>query len=66
MHQGPDAIEAFKQAIQIKPDYTGAHYNLGISYLILNNKSGALGEYNILKILDPRSANRLFNLIYKQ
>jgi tetratricopeptide (TPR) repeat protein len=60
-----EAIEAFKEAIQINPDFAEAHYNLGMSYLILNNKSGASYEYNILINLDPHSANKLFNLIYK-
>lgn len=60
-----EAIETFKQAIQIKPDFAEAHYNLGMSYLILNNNSGASGEYTILKNLDPHSANKLYNLIYK-
>ena len=58
-----EAIETLKQAIQIKPDLADAHYNLGISYLVLNNQSGALGEYNILKNLNPQSADKLFDLI---
>lgn len=31
-----EAIEAYKQAIRIKPDYAEAHYNMGV----LNNKLG--------------------------
>ena len=33
-----EAIEAFKQAIRIKPDFAEAHYNLGVVY-------GDLGKY---------------------
>jgi len=60
-----EAIEAFKQAIRIKPNIAMAHYLLGMVYLRLNDRNGALGEYNILKDLDPKSAENLFNLIYK-
>ncbi len=66
MYQDQGAIGAFKEAILIKPDFVDAHYNLGISYIILNNKSGALGEYNVLKNFNPQSANKLFNLIHKR
>ena len=61
-----DAIEAYKQAIRIKPDLAGAHYNLGLVYLlIIGDKGSALEEYKILKTLDAELANKLFNLIYK-
>lgn len=30
-----EAVEAFKQAIRIKPDYAEAHYNLGVAYDML-------------------------------
>jgi len=60
-----DAIESYKQAIRIKPDYAEAHNNLGITYLLTGNKSSALEEYKILKTLDAKLANKLFNLINK-
>ena len=60
-----DAIESFKQAIRINPDYAEAHYNLGIAYLLVGDKGSALEEYKILKSLDTKMANELFNLIYK-
>jgi tetratricopeptide (TPR) repeat protein len=63
MHK--EAIEAFKQAIRINPDDALAHYNLGFAYVLLNNQSNAIEQYNILKILDPERANRLFKLIDK-
>ncbi len=58
-----EAVNAFKQAIRIEPDYADAHYNLGILYLITDNKGSALEEYKILKDLDKEKANELFNLI---
>ena len=60
-----DAIEAYKQAIRIKPDYAEAHYNLGIAYLVTGDKDSALEEYKILKTLDAEKANELFKLISK-
>ncbi len=61
-----EEIEAYKQAIRIKPDYAEAHFKLGVIYLLLvGDRSSALGEYKILKDLDPEQANKLFNLIYK-
>jgi len=59
------AIEAYKQAIRIKPDIAEAHYNLGVIYLVLNDRGSALEQYKILKTLDPEMANQLFNLIYE-
>jgi len=60
-----EAIESYKQAIRIKPDYAKAHYNLGVTYLVIGDKGSALDEYKILKTLDAEQANKLFNLIYK-
>jgi len=60
-----EPMEAFNQAIRIKPDYAKAHYNLGIIYLVLNDRGSALEQYKILKTLDPEMANQLFNLIYE-
>jgi len=63
MHR--EAVESYKQAIRIKPDLAEAHYKLGIAYLIKGDRGSALEEYKILKVLDPESAKKLFNLIYE-
>jgi len=60
-----EAIEAFKKAIHSKPDFVEAHYNLGKAYFLLGNKDFALAEYDILKTLDEKFANKLFNEINK-
>jgi len=60
-----DAIEAYKQAIRIKPDDAEAHCNLGSAYFSTGDKGSALEEYKILKTLDAEQANKLFNLINK-
>jgi tetratricopeptide (TPR) repeat protein len=58
-----EAAEAFKQVIRINPDDADAHLNLGIAYLSLNDRSSALGQYKILKSLDPKLAKKLFSVI---
>ncbi len=61
-----EALEAFKQAIKIKPDYAEAHYNLGVLYLYyVKDRGMALQQYKILKDLNTETANKFFNLIYK-
>jgi tetratricopeptide (TPR) repeat protein len=60
-----EAMGAYKNAVRIKPAYTDAHVNLGNAYLAIGDKNSALAEYNILKSLNPQSANDLFNRINK-
>ena len=60
-----EAVEAYKQAIKINPDHVNAHYFLGSLYIVeFNNKRSALDEYEILKDLDKKTANELFEMIY--
>lgn len=59
-----EAIKAFKEAILKKADYGEAHYNLAVTYLILNDSKAALREYNVLKNIDQEKAIQLFDLIY--
>ena len=66
--QNRDAIEAYKQAIRIKPDYVIAHSNLALAYLhygAARDRGNALEQYKTLKSLDKDRANKLFNEIYK-
>jgi len=60
-----EEIEAYKQAIRINPDYVEAHYNLGLAYVLLNDRGSALKQYKILENLDTELANELFNFMYK-
>jgi len=61
-----EAMESLMEAIRINPDFAKAHYGLGIMYLKRRNKGAALDEYNILKELDKKMADELYNLINKQ
>jgi len=60
-----EAAEAFKQAVRLKPAYGLAHYNLGLTHLYMGNTGAALEQYKILKDLDPKRAEDLFNQIYR-
>jgi tetratricopeptide (TPR) repeat protein len=59
-----EAFDAYKKAIQIKPDFVLAHFFLGLIYLEARDKTHALEEYKILKDLDRDYANGLFRMIY--
>jgi len=59
-----ETVIACTQAITIEPDYTKAHYLLGVAYSV-NDTESALEQYKILKNLDPKLANELFDMIYK-
>ncbi len=47
----------------IDPDDADVQYNLGITYLQLNDRDSAIDQYKILKKLDTRLANKLFDKI---
>jgi tetratricopeptide (TPR) repeat protein len=57
-------ISEYKEAIRTDPDYASAHYNLGHALFQKGDKAAALDEYRILKKLDQRAAEKLFNLLY--
>ena len=59
------AIESYKQVLRIVPDLADAHYELGLVYVLSNDRDSALEQYKILKKLDTEVANELFDLIYE-
>ena len=61
-----EAIESYKQAIRIDPDDATAHYGLGVTYIILRDKSSALKQHKILKKLDTKMAKELLGMIYTE
>jgi tetratricopeptide (TPR) repeat protein len=65
LHRWSEAMDALKQAVKIKPDLAEGYYNLGYVYLVTGDKKSALAEYNILKSLNPQSAEDLFKQINK-
>lgn len=61
--QYKEAVEAYKQAIQINPNKGVIHYLLAETYLKMGDKDLALEQYEILKTLDEELASELYELI---
>jgi len=59
-----EAEAAYKQAIGIDANMAAAHYRLGEVYLRMSNKHLALQQHEILKDLDKKLADKLFDLIH--
>lgn len=62
----PSAIDAFQQAIRLRPDSTIAHFGLAVSYLTCNLRDAAWYEYHTLQSLDEASAHQLLQFICRQ
>ncbi len=59
----PEAVEAYWQAIRLKPDYGDAHFNLALNYFRMGEKDSAFNECQILKNRNHSGANELFKLV---
>lgn len=60
---GEKKIEAYKEAVKIKPDYSAARYSLAVSYLLAGERDLAVAEMKALTNIDPVAAERLQILI---
>jgi len=61
-----EAAAAFKAAIRLDPEDPRMHLGLGKVYVLMGERASALEEYKMLKKIDAKSANELFDVIYKQ
>lgn len=64
-HQQGDyklAAEAYQEAIQLRPDYVEAHYNLGLVHTELGDHSRAVEQYQMAIRLDANKAKFHFSL----
>ncbi|MFQ6091980.1 MAG: tetratricopeptide repeat protein [bacterium] len=57
-----EAIEEYKKAIEIKPDWAVAHNNLGLAYAKSDRGDLALQEYHEAIKIDPNLAEAHYNL----
>jgi tetratricopeptide (TPR) repeat protein len=57
-----EAIEHWKQAIQIEPDYAEAHYNLGVALMHMGNLEDAIEHYEQALRIKPDYAEAHNNL----
>jgi len=60
MHE--DAIKAYKQAVDLNPNYTKAHYNLGTAYIKSGMFEDAIVAFQKTISLDPEFAKAHYNL----
>ncbi len=60
-----EAIISFKEAIRINPKHADAHYGIGTSYVNIGEIKLATKEYMILKDMNTKMADTLFDLIIK-
>ncbi len=59
----PEAIESFKQAIQINPKFAEAHFNLGFAYYQLERYSEAIESHKQAIRLNPEFAKAHYGLV---
>jgi tetratricopeptide (TPR) repeat protein len=64
MSMYPEAAAAFKKGIRLDPDDPRMHFGLGEVYARTGEKSSALEEYKLLRRLNPKLADELFDVIY--
>jgi tetratricopeptide (TPR) repeat protein len=60
----PEAIEAYKKAIDLEPKATMAHSNLGIIYFQRGDRDSAFKEYLFLKYRDKELADKLYDFMH--
>ena len=54
---------ALKETIRLKPTYAQAHYSLGLVYAALKDRDGFTREFAVLKKIDPKLAEQLYNAV---
>jgi len=57
-----EAVEQFKSALKIKPDYVDAHYNLGYVLSRQGNLAGGIDQFAETLRLDPNNLKALNNM----
>jgi tetratricopeptide (TPR) repeat protein len=59
----PQAADAFKQGVEIEPDSSSLRYNLAIVLTAVNDRAGALSQYNLMKTKSPDMAEQLYRAL---
>jgi tetratricopeptide (TPR) repeat protein len=63
--QWSKAIEAYREALRIEPNFAEAWYYCGVAHAKSGNRVAALEAVNELRKYDPQKADKLFDLIIK-
>ena len=59
------AADAFKRGTEIDPDNAELRFNLAISLTAVNNREGALSQYDLMKDHNPKLAEQLYRYLYR-
>jgi cytochrome c-type biogenesis protein CcmH/NrfG len=54
-----EAIDAYQQAVRLRPDQPEAYYNLGLVYLEIGDRESALAQSRLLEPIDPALNKKL-------
>jgi len=54
------ASDAFKEGVSLDPDSSQLRFNLAISLTAVNDRAGALSQYNLMKQKDSALADQLY------
>ena len=60
-----EAIDLLRKVIEIEPTQAFAYHALGLAYVQVGNKTGAMQQYYILQNLNPNLAADLLSKIPK-
>ena len=63
LKQFKEAIDDFNKTLELNPNYTDGYNNRGLTYLLLNNTTAALKDFNQALIIKPDSILFLTNRI---
>ena len=61
MYEDEKAIADYTQAIQLYPKYTRAYLNRGLAYYFLRKYDKAVGDFNKVEQLNPKSAKNIIS-----
>ena len=64
--QWNEAIEAFRRAIELRPEDVKTRYHLGVAYVRANDVASAMKQYEALKRLDKGVAESLYRTIHQR
>ena len=65
MERWQDSVSSNISALELDPEHSRSHFQLGMTYLKMDDKGSAFDEYKVLKTQDKNLANTLFDSIYQ-
>ena len=59
------AVDAFKQGVELEPDSSNLRYNLAMALTATDDRIGALSQYKLVKEKDSQVADKLYRNLYR-